>query len=46
MTLHTGGLPETTPSGFPGHDDLTRRLTDRTLAGRTASPEDVGPPGC
>jgi NAD(P)-dependent dehydrogenase (short-subunit alcohol dehydrogenase family) len=42
VTLRTGGLPETIPADFPGHDELTRWLIERTLTGRAGSLDDVG----
>jgi 3-oxoacyl-[acyl-carrier protein] reductase len=41
VTLRTGGVPETIPSGFSGRDRIVESLTDASLLGRTATLDDV-----
>ncbi|MFE1954214.1 SDR family NAD(P)-dependent oxidoreductase [Streptomyces sp. NPDC059524] len=42
VTLKTGGIPESLPDDFEGRAELTERLTEPTLLGRTATLADVG----
>jgi 3-oxoacyl-[acyl-carrier protein] reductase len=42
VTLRTGGLPDTIPASFEGYEEVRRWLVDQTLAGRAATPADVG----
>ncbi len=42
VTLRTGGVPETIPTGYEGREELTRMLEDMTMLGRCATLEDVG----
>jgi 3-oxoacyl-[acyl-carrier protein] reductase len=42
VTLRSGGVPESIPSGFEGRDELVKSLEDATLLGRCATLEDVG----
>jgi NAD(P)-dependent dehydrogenase (short-subunit alcohol dehydrogenase family) len=42
VTLWTGGLPETIPADFEGHEQVRRWLVDQTLTGRAATLADVG----
>jgi 3-oxoacyl-[acyl-carrier protein] reductase len=41
VTLKTGGIGETIPEDFEGHEELVRSLTDQTLTGATATLRDV-----
>jgi NAD(P)-dependent dehydrogenase (short-subunit alcohol dehydrogenase family) len=42
VTLRTGGIPETIPSGMPGADAIVHSIEDATLLGRAATLADVG----
>jgi len=42
VTLRIGGLPDTIPTTFEGAEDVRRWLVDQTIAGRAATPDDVG----
>jgi 3-oxoacyl-[acyl-carrier protein] reductase len=42
VTLRTGGIPETLPSGMPGRDAIAEGIERATLPGRAATLEDVG----
>lgn len=42
LTLHSGGVPETVPEGFPGRDAIVDRVVGATMLGRAATFEDVG----
>lgn len=42
VTLHSGGVPETIPEGFPGRDDIVERIESATMLGHAATFEDVG----
>lgn len=42
VTLRTGGIPETIPSGFSGREALVSSLEAMTLTGRCATLADVG----
>jgi 3-oxoacyl-[acyl-carrier protein] reductase len=42
VTLRTGGIPETIPSGFAGRDAIVEAIERATLLGRAATLEDVG----
>ena len=42
VTLKTGGIPESIPSGFQGRERLEKMLTDATMLKRTATLADVG----
>ena len=41
VTLRTGGIPETIPASFEGHEALRQSLTDMTLSGEAATLRDV-----
>ena len=42
VTLRTGGVPESIPADFAGHEQLTKSLDDLTMLGKAATLEDVG----
>ncbi|HWD00877.1 MAG TPA: SDR family oxidoreductase [Amycolatopsis sp.] len=42
VTLRTGGIPETLPSGFAGAEQLSAELARSTMLGRAATLADVG----
>jgi 3-oxoacyl-[acyl-carrier protein] reductase len=42
VTLRTGGLPDTIPATFDGSEEVRRWLIGQSLAGRAATPADVG----
>ncbi|GAB3155698.1 SDR family oxidoreductase [Amycolatopsis stemonae] len=42
VTLRTGGIPETLPSGFPGREELEENIAGKTMLGRAATLADVG----
>jgi 3-oxoacyl-[acyl-carrier protein] reductase len=42
VTLRTGGVPESIPTGFEGRERIMKSLEDSTLLGRCATLEDVG----
>jgi NAD(P)-dependent dehydrogenase (short-subunit alcohol dehydrogenase family) len=42
ITLHSGGIAETLPDGFPGRDAIVDGIVGATLLGRAATFEDVG----
>lgn len=42
ITLRSGGVPESIPTGFEGRDRIVGSLEDATLLGRCATFEDVG----
>ena len=42
VTVRTGGVPETIPSGLPGRERIAAGIERATLLGRAATLEDVG----
>jgi 3-oxoacyl-[acyl-carrier protein] reductase len=42
VTMRTGGVPESIPSGFAGRAQLTKSLDDLTMLGKAATLSDVG----
>jgi len=42
VTLKTGGIPESIPTGFPGRDEIVASLEAPTQLKRTATLADVG----
>jgi 3-oxoacyl-[acyl-carrier protein] reductase len=42
LTLHSGGVPETIPEGYPRRDAITEQIVGETMLGRAAGLEDVG----
>jgi 3-oxoacyl-[acyl-carrier protein] reductase len=42
VTLRTGGVPESIPEGFNGHEAIVEGIEKETMLGRAATLEDVG----
>jgi 3-oxoacyl-[acyl-carrier protein] reductase len=42
VTLQTGGVPETIPESFAGHEEITEGIVGSTMLKRAATLEDVG----
>jgi 3-oxoacyl-[acyl-carrier protein] reductase len=42
VTLRTGGVPETIPTGFEGREAIVASIEEQTMLGRAATLEDVG----
>lgn len=42
VTLASGGVPESLPQGFEGHQTIVEMIERQTLTGRAATLEDVG----
>jgi 3-oxoacyl-[acyl-carrier protein] reductase len=42
VTLQTGGIPESIPEGFDGHEAITEAIERKTMLKRAATLEDVG----
>jgi len=42
VTLHTGGIPDTVPIGYPGREAIVDSIVRPTMLGRAATLDDVG----